>query len=42
MLMYTIIAVESHDEEVHAAIEAGDELEDELERHPTPAAAPTH
>jgi F-type H+-transporting ATPase subunit a len=42
MLMYTIIAVESHDEEVHAAIEAGDELEDELERHPTPAPAPTH
>ena len=42
MLMYTIIAVESHDEEVHAAIEAGDELEDELERHPSPAPAPTH
>ena len=38
MLMYTIIAVESHDEEVHAAVELGEELEG----HPTPVAAPTH
>jgi F-type H+-transporting ATPase subunit a len=38
MLMYTIIAVESHDEEVHAAVELGDELEG----LPTPAAAPSH
>ena len=38
MLMYTIIAVESHDEEVHAS----KELEGSLDTHGTTAAAPAH
>ena len=38
MLMYTIIAVESHDEEVHAS----KELEGSLDTHGTTAASPAH
>jgi F-type H+-transporting ATPase subunit a len=42
MLMYTIIAVESHDEEVHAAKELGESIGESLDAHPVPAGTPAH